>query len=334
MRNGLAPLLLLALAAPAAANDSMAELKTGGLSFLRSSDVTMAEEDLYISPTEVRVDYVFDNKSDQPIETVVAFPMPEIGGSPDMVVALDDPESDNFLGFTVAQDGKPIAPELQQRAMVGGLDMTSLLTEQNIPLLPASAKTQSAVQNLPPEVAADFVARGLVVESVYDAGNGEVRELQPLWTLQSTYWWKTTFPAKSKVTVSHRYRPSVGGTVAMSFIEDGKPAYRYDEYKTRYCIDDAFMKQAAKLENARKEGSKLMYVDNWLSYILTTGANWYGPIGRFHLTVDKGDAKNFISFCGEGVKKTGPTTFEMEKTDFYPERDLDILLLKPVEMEE
>ena len=43
--------------------------------------------------------------------------------------------------------------------------------------------------------------------------------------------------------------------------------------------------------------------------------------------VDKGDEDNLVSFCGDDVKKIGPTTFEMHKTDFYPEKDLDILIL-------
>jgi len=34
-----------------------------------------------------------------------------------------------------------------------------------------------------------------------------------------------------------------------------------------------------------------------------------------------------VSFCGEDVKKIGPTTFEMVKTDYWPEREIEILIL-------
>ncbi|TIN17032.1 MAG: DUF4424 domain-containing protein, partial [Mesorhizobium sp.] len=47
------------------------------------------------------------------------------------------------------------------------------------------------------------------------------------------------------------------------------------------------------------------------------------------LTVDKGDPKNLVSFCGENVRKVGPTRFEMTAENFYPEHDVDILLLAP-----
>ena len=72
------------------------------------------------------------------------------------------------------------------------------------------------------------------------------------------------------------------------------------------------------------------YTESWISYIWSTGANWGGPIGKFHLTIDKGDPKNLVSFCWDGkVTKTGPTTFEMEATDWYPPygRELEILIL-------
>ena len=62
--------------------------------------------------------------------------------------------------------------------------------------------------------------------------------------------------------------------------------------------------------------------------MLTTGANWAGPIGTFRLIVDKGSEKNLVSFCGTGVAKTGPTTFELTYKDFVPDRDLDILFIQ------
>jgi hypothetical protein len=44
--------------------------------------------------------------------------------------------------------------------------------------------------------------------------------------------------------------------------------------------------------------------------------------------VDKGAPDNLISFCGEGVKKIGPTQFEMRKTNFTPKGNFAALILK------
>ena len=44
---------------------------------------------------------------------------------------------------------------------------------------------------------------------------------------------------------------------------------------------------------------------------VATAGNWLGPIGRFELTVDKGSPDVLVSFCGDGVRRTGPTTFTL-----------------------
>ena len=87
------------------------------------------------------------------------------------------------------------------------------------------------------------------------------------------------------------------------------------------------------MAGAETEAEQSYLQESWISYVLTTGANWGGTIGRFHLTVDKGDADTLVSFCGNGVKKTGPTTFELTATDFYPERNIDIALIRQTALE-
>ncbi|MGO7465269.1 DUF4424 family protein, partial [Rhizobium ruizarguesonis] len=59
-------------------------------------------------------------------------------------------------------------------------------------------------------------SRGLVYPMAEGDADGTAKvDLVTLWTLRSTYWWRTTFPAKKKVSVEHRYKPAVGGTVAI-----------------------------------------------------------------------------------------------------------------------
>jgi hypothetical protein len=66
-----------------------------------------------------------------------------------------------------------------------------------------------------------------------------------------------------------------------------------------------------------------------LEYILTTGANWSGPIRSFRLVVDKGSSNNLISFCGQGVRKIDPTRFELRKSQFIPASNLYVLIVTP-----
>lgn len=319
-------------AMPAGANDTMAELVAGGLNFVQTDAVSMVEEDLYISPERVTVDYVFRNTSDRQVTSYIAFPMPDIKGHYESEIALNDREADNFLGFTVTQDGQPIQPNLQQRVIATGIDMTDEVRGQDVPLLPFSDRTHEALAKLPSDVLEDWRARGLIYDDVYeDAGEMKHHPI-PLWTLQSAYWWKTTFPAGQDVRVHHEYSPGVGGTAGISFAgEEFKGDDWFDknqrEYRQKYCIDDSFMRLADKLQKDMSAGTGPYYTESWISYVLKTGANWAGPIGKLRITIDKGDKANFVSFCGNGVKKTGPTTFEMNAVDFMPEQDIHVLLL-------
>ena len=73
--------------------------------------------------------------------------------------------------------------------------------------------------------------------------------------------------------------------------------------------------------------SQTPFYERRIAYVLTTGANWAGPIGDFHLTVDKGAPDSLVSFCADGVKKIGPTLFEVRHANFTPTRDLHVLIL-------
>jgi hypothetical protein len=137
-----------------------------------------------------------------------------------------------------------------------------------------------------------------------------------------------TFPAGKPVEVHHSYKPSVGGTVDISFVQDGRlGGDSLERYRSTYCMDKTFESAAQKVAGRAGKGGPA-YFENWLSYILTTGGNWRSSIGKFKLTIDKGKPENLVSFCGHNVQKTGPTTFVMTAEDFYPEDDLHILILE------
>jgi Domain of unknown function (DUF4424) len=313
------------------ANDTMAELAAGGLTFVSSDGVSMQSEDLYISPKEVRVDYVFHNEGDSDRTTVVAFPMPDIEGSGDFMTSVPNPDSDNFLNFSVSVDGKPVTPEVDRHAFAVEVDVTKELSEHDIPLLPFGEATGQALAALPKELLADWIQRGIIMPMEYDDGGGWKTDYAPMWKLKTTYWWRATFPAGRELRVAHRYAPSVGATAGLNFVGSDENApfsgEGFEREKQRYCFDDSFLKAVTKrLDAAKAEETYLQ--ESWISYVLTTGANLGRTIGHFHLTIDKGDTNTLVSFCGDGVKKTGPTTFEMKAVDFYPEHNIDIAFVK------
>jgi hypothetical protein len=193
----------------------MATLEAGGLVFTRSNEITMAREDLYISPEKVQVKYLYRNTSDKPISTIVAFPMPKIGGPIEIMSAVPDEQSDNFMDFSVVQEGAEIEPNLQQRVLVRGIDFTDDVEAQEIPLQPLLKKTTEALKTLEPDVIKDWLAKGLIADINYGTGGEAAPEYVPVWELESIYWWETTFPAGADVEVEHSYRPSVGGSAGL-----------------------------------------------------------------------------------------------------------------------
>ena len=328
------PGLVLAavLAASAAtANDTMATLSAGGLVFLQSQDVKMVREDLYVSPEQIRVKYEFRNDGTEDQSALVAFPLPDITGSGDFMVAVPTEDPTNIFGFETRVNGEPVESELHQYVFATNIDYTALLEEYGVPLLPFGQATVDAIAALSDDQKGELLHRGLVIPMEYDMGQGMQTEYWPVWTLRSTYSWEASFPVGEPVIVEHQYKPSVGGTVAVTFLSEGYEDYDpKTEYAKKYCTDESFIGAVKRTMPNPDEPWGAPFTESWVSYIWSTGSNWAGPIGTFHLTVDKVLPQNLVSFCWDGeVTKTGPTTFEMEAKDWWPPygRELEVLIL-------
>ena len=330
LRSAIALAVATAAAAPALANDLSAELTTGGLVFVRNDNVEMQSEDLRISAKEIHVRYRFFNKSDKPVTVLVAFPMPEIKvDEQDQVISVPTEDPVNFLAFTTTVNGQPVVTKVEQRVLSAGLDRTQLLRSLGLPLAPHLASTNEALDRLPPEKWDELLRLGIAEIEEYDAGQGMKKHLAARWGLQTTFYWEQTFAARAETVIEHRYKPSVGATVqtALGPPEAAKEPW-YDEYKFKYCMDQQFLAAVEGARTAAKSPFGAPFGEERIEYILKTGANWSGPIKDFRLVVDKGAADNLVSFCGEDVKKIGDTQFEVKKTDFTPDGNLAILILK------
>lgn len=311
----------------ARANDSRVEVSLGGLTFTKSDSISMDSEDLFISRNRVRVKYRFTNTSDSPIDTLVAFPLPDIPP-----YSNDDDRSfwgnpSSRLKFKTTVDGKPLALTLVEQAIFQGQDISSRLTGLHIPLNRFADGLWAAVNRLPKIDRERLIADGLISDSY----GGEDDSLG-LWTLKTTVTRHQAFPAHKTVTVEHEYAPMTGGSVAGWL----NPEYRTSpdlaagvkEERRRYCIDDDWLLSFDK--NLRSRDNKEIspgYGEIWIGYVLKTGANWKGPIGDFRLVVDKGKPDSMVSFCADGVKKISSTQFEVHRTNFTPSSDLDILII-------
>lgn len=317
MKRCFALALFCALAQPAHSNDTEAEVALGGVELKKSDAITMESEDLYISRDIVRVKYRFTNTSERPVETTVAFPLPDIPAMQDEenISYWSDPKD---LNFSTKVDGKPFPLEIVEQAIFKGADVTARLAALGIPANHLSQKFSGALDKAPKAARDRLVADGLLRDD--GVGNDHVWSAQ--WSVRTIVMRRQTFAPKASVTVEHEYAPRAGGSVGGGL----SPAYRkesnFAQTRRKYCIDDDFL---ASLDH--RIGKSDAYAEIWLGYVLTTGANWKGPIRDFRLVVDKGKANSLVSFCAENVKKISPTQFESVRKDFTPDRELDILIV-------
>ncbi len=320
---GLATVLVLGAGGPAAANDSMASLAAGGLRFERTDGVVMLSEDLYLSMGEVRVTYRFLNQTHEDITSVVAFPLPDVEPGERWDVGADLAHPERLLPFLTWADGQPVHMEIEQKAVVGDRDVTAMLEAYGVPLNPYGEAAQLALEDLDEAALAALTAAGAIDRRPNGDGWG-----WPRWTLKTTHYWTQYFPAGREVEIRHIYIPAVGGTSSTAIGVGADRGVVPEEYRTHYCPDDAF---EAGARRGRERG--LHYTETWLDYILTTGANWAGPIRDFRMVIDKGSTDNLVSFCGTDVRRISPTQFEVRYQNYTPDRDMHVLFLNGLPME-
>lgn len=314
-----------ALSAPVMANDSEAAFGLGGLELVRNEAVSMDSEDLFISKHEVRVDYRFTNRSTKDVELLVSFPLPPIPGpNADQFGAAMVPDF-KTLKFTTTVDGKPVKLGMVQRSEIAGRDVTARLAALGLPRewFGGSGEVPGFIEKLTPQQRAAYLKEGLLRR---DRNFPDI--LMPAWDTVTHVTRRQLFPAGKTVAVSHRYEPLIGGSVGGVLY----PALRkdYPEHLRKYCVDKDFIATFDKRSVSRRadDPNPLPYGETWISYILSSGRNWRGPIGSFRLVVDKDKPGNLVSFCMTGVRKISPTRFEVRKSQFEPKGDLDILIVE------
>lgn len=302
----------LALVPQALADDTMATLGAGGLVLAKSADIRMANEDLYMSPDAVRVHYTFVNDSKADIDTIVAFPLPDIdnGLLSEQPMRERKSKGANFMGFQLKVDGKPVTPQLEVHAMIGNKDVTKEVQAAGLPLSILGSDLYDKIGKLDPKKRAALIKAGLLDE-------GGPNEAIPKWKTQTRFFWHQKFPAGKTVAIDHSYEPVTGGFHYSPFPETDK----------QYCIDKGTTAALATFDKAvRARGGEPNALDT--KFVIVTANNWKAPIGRFHLTLDKLKPENVLSLCwGPDLKKTGPTTFESTRLNFAPTHDIDMLVV-------
>lgn len=345
--RGLVMVWVLA-AGPALANDGFGGLSATGLTFGQTEAVVMESEDLTITPDRIMVVYTFRNITDADVTGEVIFPLPPIPISGQLMSAWNLPEDrtgENPFGFTATVDGKPVQISTDRVAVIEppweegrpgsaqydtpGRDVTEVLLRHGLPLSLDAEDITARLTAMDEAARADMTAEGVAEWYVPQPGDQFPDESWANWSIVLRHHWTQTFPAGATVTIEHSYAHHPAG--GLFYWQDPPVEEWYQDIRKRYCIDEGTSRAIAAVL-PKDPDFEQVYGTAWnIQYVLRTANSWAGPIGRFRLTLDKGAEDRVISLCAEGVKKTGPTTFVIEKTDFVPEGDLDILLVAPMQ---
>jgi hypothetical protein len=152
------------------------------------------------------------------------------------------------------------------------------------------------------------------------------------------YYWTQIFPAGKSLMVEHSYAPVVG-----TGIPRGEEKMNCDSAVVEKFLKSQSLKLLATAKKrpdwkkiSKSYGGEENLVKSYhhfntfehIDYILTTGANWKGPIRKFKLTIRLDDPGDLLQTCFEGLTNTGPGVYSLEKRDFTPTQDLNLIFVR------
>ena len=183
----------------------------------------------------------------------------------------------------------------------------------------------------------------------------------PEWKVNNTIVWKQTFPAGQDVVVEHTYTPFVGYSYTVCEQPADRGEYIFDNAhipisskseevyvgnkrkNDEVCLSNSIRKamenqvkalhaaNGTKVSNIRNpewlndvDGPGWIYItEQDVAYILGTGRNWKGTIGKFILRVKKETPDQLVSLCFPGKPmRVDSTTYEFQQTNFVPQDKL------------
>ena len=218
------------------ANDTTATIAAGVIEYTKSSDISMDQEVLKISPEHIDIDYIFTNRSTREITSQVVFPLPRSPFSLEDTASIFPDWDELYRAYCFINEAKeasklpyeqilnnPLTTAMNQTAFTDfkrtingseyaynfvaraihqdGQDITSLLIQNNIPLsaLYVNGFQEAGLIHKDPNLRRKLQKLGLV-------DNKD----RALWQLQISYIWQQRFAPQETVHVTHHYQPYVG----------------------------------------------------------------------------------------------------------------------------
>jgi hypothetical protein len=315
----------------ALASESLTERATGGIEFLKVSDQTalvLDSEEVRLTPTKAAFSYTISNKGAVPLELALGFRFPELDFSdPDAQYAIPGSDPVNFLAATVRINGAAAPFAITQRALLDGKDVTELLRQTKIALVPVG-QFQNQLADTTPELREKLVGQGLIVESGTSIDGKPL--FFPSWTVKTGSSRKVVVPPDQSIRIELQYRPSVGvspDTVLRKALREQKGLEADVKGKrATYCVDESFLNGLDKIagpDESNSNGVKEMRIHMQTKTFSASSI----PASHYRLVVDKESTQRILSFCAGDLKKISDTSFEMRADNYVPNAEINILMI-------
>ncbi|WP_293865860.1 DUF4424 family protein [uncultured Alsobacter sp.] len=328
----LAGVALVMACGPGLAQESSTELPLGGLTLVPAGDaagLSIQSAQMQVTPDRVTIRYSVANTGGMPLDAKLVLALPRLDFSdPDVQWAIPGIEPTNFIDAVAKVDGRPLRMAASQTADLNGRSVAAELRRSKISLVPVGT-FQNEVQALQPKALETLAGAGVIQQAGTSPDGAPL--YFPTWAVETVLSAPVKIPADKPLALELSYRTSVGvsrDTVLRKALRE-KPslAAPLDALKRTYCIDAGTLAGIDKLSAAGEANGAQM--EERRIRVLLQPLIAGKPTGVLKLSVDKGRPDRITSFCSQGVKKTGPTTFQSEARDVVEPLDFRILLVGP-----
>ena len=315
----------------ATASESLQELATGGLDFspvANASALELRKEEVSVDLKDVKFTYVIANKGADPVEIGYQLRLPDLDFSdPDVEYAIPGSKPENFLDASVNVDGTDAPLKWTQTAVLNGKDVGAALLRNKIALVPVGP-FQNELDQTSEADREKLQERGLIVESGTSIDGKPL--YFPSWTVRTRASGEMTIPPMAEKSIALTYRVSLGVSpdTVLRVALRGRDGLKEEvaERRRDYCVDASFLSGLDRITGPDKENSS--GIREARIHLVLGHVGTLTKALEYRLVVDKGDARDIVSFCSDKLRKISDAAFESQIQNAAPQGGLKLLIIQ------
>lgn len=288
-------IILLFLCSNAFSNDAVSSQTMKGIVLSKTDAIALRKEKLLLTPTEIIVDYIFENTTSKAQTLLVSFPLPPL------INAYDDcgGRVSRFDSFSVTVDGANVSYQTECRAFNESIEVTEDLKKVGLPICEFKDQLDRNKFFDRNKIAKDALAEMIKKNLIYEEGN-ECGVFP--FEIHRKHYWTQNFPPMQKIHVQHKYEPELGVTSVC----------------TLYNNWNSIIPNFPDPRGGDPE-SPFLYCAKYLKYIITSANTWKNGIEDFEMIAT---GANLILGEVDGERDADVNQLKFTKKNFSPKKEI------------